>query len=427
MGTSYEDIKLRRARVAIEAAGAATFAVDQTASPSNFQDLPLIEGSVQPTRDQAHLNPAALQQYMDGRESEFLGPKSCKLNASMLLASHGLDLDGTTTAANRPVMSGTGLVWPFAMVMGTILGGFNIEPGGIAGGQTKALSGISTTGCVITANHGARFLPGSPIAFKNPTTNLYEVVPVKTVSTDTLTFKQALSFTPSVNDVIRTGPTLFLAEDPTTTLQLWIEGNHDYDKYAYLGLQGGFSLDTPIGGLPKVNLQLAGPSWVRETNSSLAAATYLRYSPVAMYDSVCRVSTVGSTTTTNVPHAGISYQPQISYSDITAPAGVMTVLRKRRMRQDTALKLGIETYWDNSYDWDTAHDSRLQLCVTQQIGSAAPGSIIFIEAPTVQVQPPQEKAQNGKAGRTISAVGRLDQELGQATALARAPFRISFL
>lgn len=424
MGTSYEDIKLRRARVFVEPAGAATFAVNDTGTASDFADVPLIEGSIQPKRDQQHLNPASIQQYMDGRESEVLGIKSCSLTFAALLASHGLDLDGTTTAANCPVLSGTGLVWPLARVLATIMGGYNVEAGGL-GAQTKAVSGISTTGCTVTAGHGVRFKPGSPIAFPNPTTNLYEVVPVKTVSTDTLTFKQALTFSPATNAVARTGPTFYITEDPQTSLQLWIEGNHDYDKYVYLGLQGGFSLDTPTAGFPKLTFNLKGPNWTKLSNTSLAAASFLRFSPSAMYDSVCRVSTVGSTTTTNVPHAGITFKPNLVYGDVTTPAGVQTVLRHRRLRQDRALDVSIETYWDNTYDWDTAHDSRLQLCVTQQIGSAAPGSILFIEAPTVQVQPPQEKAQNNLAGRTISAVGRLDQEIGQSTELNRSVLRIS--
>lgn len=423
MGTSIEDVRLRRGRVGREA----TFGTDGTGGAVTFADCPTIEGTFQGSRNHAPLDPQPLQQRLDGKAKNVLGIKSSAVKLGLCLASHGLSLDGSQAAAALPVTNGTGVLWYLATLLADgAMGGYNVEAGGL-GAQTKVASGSSTTGITVTAGHGVRVKPGSVLALLNSSTALYEPAVIKTVSTDALTFKQALGFTPTApTDIVYSGPTCYLKENPLTSVQYWDEGQHDYDKHAYFGLNGGFGFDLKLGELAKVNFDLVGADWTEKTNSSLAAATYVLYSPVSFKDSAVYVSTVGATTRTTVKCAGITITPGVKYEQVRSPGGVNTVLRNMRVRSVPVIKCVIDTYWDNTYDWSTAYSSRADLCLVVQIGSA-PGSMVVIEMPTMQVAAPVDKASGSVAGRAITLEGRSDAEIGVSTELSFSALRVSFL
>lgn len=423
MGTSIEDVRIRRGRVGREA----SFGVDGTSGGVTYADCPTIEGTFQGARNNPGLDPMPLQQRLDSKAKNVLGIKSSTAKFGLQLASHGLSLDGSTAAAALPVTNGTGVLWYMATLLADgCMGGYNVEAGGL-GAQTKVVSGASTTGITVTGGHGVRFLPGSVLALLNSTTALYEPAIVKTKSTDALTFKQALGFTPTApTDVVYSGPTCYLKENPTTSVQYWDEGQHDYDKHAYLGLNGGFTFDLKLGDLAKINFDMMGASWTEETNSTLAAATYVLYSPISFKDSAVYISTVGSTTRTTIKCAGVTITPGIKYEQVRTPGGVQTVLRNMRVRSVPVIKCVLDTYWDNTYDWSSAYSNRSDLCLVVQIGSA-PGSMVVIEMPTVQVAAPVDKAQGSVAGRSITLEGRSDLEIGSSTELSYSAFRVSFL
>lgn len=425
MGTSYESSLLRRLRVALEAPG--SFAVDQTGTAANFDDVPFTEDTWSPSHDQEQLYPQTVQQTMDQYEKEVLGRKSTKVRFSTALAGSGILQDGSQAAAALPVPTGTGVKWWLAKMWAAIMGGYAQEAGGL-GATTQVQAGTTTTTINVTGGHGVRFTAGRVIACTvNGRLELREVL---SRSTDAISVKVAFSGIPSTSSTVYGGPTAYLTADPAYTLQLWAEGAHDYDRFWYGGLNGGFSLETKVGtaALPKLAFDLAGPLWTKMSNVALAAATYGNYSLATMGDFEMIVATVGSTTLTRQPISDASWAPAVTYQQITSgtvAGAVQSILRQRRIRKVPVWGGSFTPYWDNVFDYYAAQAARSNLAFFLQVGSATGGPCFLISAPTAQIEPVVQKATGGVAGQQVTFRCRNDLALGDNLgALLDSPLRI---
>lgn len=437
MGTAKEDIRLRRARQYVEPAG--SYAVDDTTNLStDFLDLAITEGTVQPTRDVVKLNPNTLKQTKDQRDVQIQGIRTPRLNLTGILASFGTvggvaGLDGTQIAANVPVISGTGTKYPLAQMLAALLGGFASEAGGL-GAQTKVQAGTTATVVNVTAGHGVRFTKGKAIGIT--INGRLEVREVLSRSTDAITVKDAFSTTPSTNAVCYGSCTIYLAEDPQTSLQYVVEGQNTADRYAYLGMQGTLGLNMKAGELPGWTSQLSGANHTKLSTAAMTAATYSLFSPAAAIDAEFRVATVGATTRQVIHAPETSWSPNFEFVDVTStsPSAVQTRLRKMRIRKDPPASGKFTVYRDasNALDFETifaadSYASPQQYALFQQIGSA-PGSTILISAPTVQFWQPQEKAFNNIAGLEVGWDARTDQAINDPTSeIGNSCLRIHFL
>jgi hypothetical protein len=149
---SYEVNALRSLRVYVEPAG--SYAVDSSATPANFIDVPMTEGFAMgpPARDM--LDPMLAQVRLDGRAQRITGKRSAALQVAMLLASHGVDMVGNET---QPAAT----TWALRRLLTAIMGGVSLT------GTTAAASTVvsaTTTTVTVTATHGARWTPNSVIA-----------------------------------------------------------------------------------------------------------------------------------------------------------------------------------------------------------------------------------------------------------------------
>lgn len=429
MGTSYESSALRRLRVAIETAG--NFAVDQTGSPSNFKDVPFTEDTWSPSYDQEQLYPQTVRSTLDDYELEVLGRKSAKAAFSTALAGTGILQDGTQAAAALPVASGTGVVCWINMMLQTVLGGAQQEAGGL-GATTQVQAGTTATVVNVTAGHGVRFVAGKVIGcVVNGRMELREVL---SRSTDAISVKVAFSGVPATSSTAYSGVTYFLAKDPTSTLQLWAEGAHDYDRFWLGGMNGGFSLETKVGtaAIPKIGWQLAGPLWTKMSNAAMTAASYPNYTLAAMGDFELVVGTVGSTTLTRQPISDMTWAPAVTYQQITSGAvsgAVQSILRQRRIRKAPVWGGTFTPYWDNVTDYFAAQAARTSLAFFLQIGSSTTGPCFLISAPTAQIEPVMGvKPTGGVAGQQVTFRCRNDSALGDGTGgLLDSPLRITIV
>lgn len=425
MGTSYEVEQLRRLRVAIEAAG--SFAVDQTGSPANFQDVPFTESSLQAKRLQEQTWPKTQKQTLDNYELEVLGRKSCTVAMTTALSGSGVLQDGSQTATSQfPVNTGTGVKWWLAMMMATVMGGYRQESSA-KNAQTQVQAGSTTTTINVTATHGTRFTAGGFIACV--VSGRIEMREVLSVATDAISVKIAFSGTPSNGSAVYTGPTFYYTQNPTSTLQLWDESAHDYKRFWYGGLQGGFTLDTKVGtdSIPMIGWQLGGPRWVKMPNAAMASATYGNYSLAHDGDYEFLVATVGSTTRTQQPVAEAQFTATPQYQQITGggATSVESIVRQIRMRK-VPFTLGFSSYWDNITDFYAGQSARTAYNLTLQIGSSTAGPCFLLTAPTSQVKVPEDKAVSGPVeGMGLMATLRNDSALGDGTGgLLDSPFRL---
>ena len=393
---------------------AGNYQTDHSGTPGDFLALPYREGTLEAQLAQEPLDPMTGKMRLDGTDEVVLGPKSCSLSASVTLHSHGQDLDGDVTPTT------------LLRALQTIMGGMTATTDESA--QTTVQAGTTTTVVNVTTGHGGRFEAGGVIGCEVVSgSGLIEAREVASVSTDAVTVKQAFSATPVSSSAVRGGITVYMTEDPTSSLQALIEGREATDGLYLAGLQGGFSLQLPVGGLGEIQFALQGAGWGRVGSSSATIPSYSIFSPMALSPLEVTVPTIGSTTRVVVPQSEVTITPQIVYAPQRSGAATHTIARMRRM-PTRPLVQGTFTAPYEDDTWYTAHSSRTDLALFAQAGNV-PGSTCLISVPTIQIHTPPQPGASGEniAGQAVSWQARHDAEIGSTSALSYSALRIHFL
>jgi hypothetical protein len=397
-----------------------TYQADESGTPASFVDFPYFIGTLDAQGAQVALDPMTGKMRLDAMDKKVLGPKSCSVSFASALHSHGQDLDGDVT----PVTKTT---WGLLRALQTIMGGMAATTNESA--QTTVQAGTTTTAVVCNdATHAARFQAGTAIGCEVVSgSGLIEVREVASVASDTVTVKQAFSGTPVTSSAVRGGITVYMTEDPSTSLQVLLESREATDGAWYGGLQGGFSLQLPVGGLGQIAFALQGADWGRVGSSGATIPSYSNFSPMALAPLEVTVPTVGATTRVLVEQSAVEITPGIVYAPQTSGAATNTIARMRRM-PTRPLVQGTFTAPYEDDTWYTAHSSRTDLALFAQAGNV-PGSTCLISVPTIQiVEPPQRgPSAEGIVGQTVTWQGRLDGEIGSTSELSYSALRMHFL
>jgi hypothetical protein len=383
--------------------------------PMGFKAMPYKEGSAQMTQPQAMLDPMTGKLYADGHSLKVLGPRNGgTVSFETALHSHGVDLNGINTAP-------TIYTWPLFLMLKTIMGG-SVTPSNPAA-STLVAAGSTATVVNVTAGHGSRFVAGGAIAVT--ISGALEVREVLSVSTDAVSVKQAFSTAPTAGQAIKGCITVYMTEDPATSLQFICEGLESDDRRVMLGMQGSFTIAAALGELGTVGFNLTGCDWANLGSASPNAVSYTNFSPMAAIAAELTVPTVGSTTRNALAQSAMTFEPGITYAPQKSGLGIQTVGRMKRQASRPLIK-GSFTVPFEDLTYYTARTNRTSLAVFQQIGNAA-GSTVLISAPTVQVVDVQRAASGeGISGQTVTWEGRHDEALGGSSELLRSAFRLHF-
>jgi hypothetical protein len=417
---TVQSSKIGRLRLANEA----TFNTSEVASPSNFIDLPVVEGSAQFVGLQEHLEPEVMQQYVHAYtdSKQVLG----KLSSTLALTTY---LAGTGAACNGLSSPGflTATTWSLFRLLKTLMGG--AYQGSTALNALTVTTGTPTTTNVpITTNHGTSFaLEGGAYAVVLPNGTI-EAREILSFSASAVVPKIAHSTAPAAGAQVY-WPTTFHTIEGTSgnlaSLQCISEGVEASDEYVGLGMQGTFAIDIAAGQLAKLSASLTGASWARTSSFTLAAPTSIPgFSPIAHMNSELLVGVVGSTTRYVVPHSSSTWTPGISVTPIASPEGLNSsgIIGWKRQRS-AAVSGQFVTYGDDAQVAATtwlAHDvARTNLTIQQQIGNTTSG-IVLLSAPTAQITAaPTRTDANGLYGLTVGWKGRNDSSISVATDLGR--------
>lgn len=338
-----------------------TYQADQSGTfPMGFLAVPLKEGTLQAkgTRDQ--LDPLAAKLRADGHSRKVLGKRACTLGFGVTLHSHGVDLDGDVSA---PASSS----WALRMILEALMGGSFATTN--PGAQTTVQAGTSTTAVVVTTGHGARFEADGVIACQTVSgSSVLELREVLSVSGDTVSVKEAFSATPVSGTPVRGGVTVYLTEDPQTSLQFVTEGQESSDRAVYRGMAGGFKIDLKVGELAALMFDLKGAGWDRMSNASPQALSYANFSPMPLMASELHVPTVGSTTRTAVDYSAVTVEPSLVYEPVRAGGATETIKRMRRQATRPFAKASFVTQYEDQ-TWYTARDDRENRALFLQIGT----------------------------------------------------------
>ena len=395
--------KLQHMRVISETA----FGVDQTTPPAtftNFLSVPFLEGTASLSLTQTMLPVTTAQQYLDQIAEDILGPKAWTLSFQMHLAATGTAADASTAAVTSPL----------GILLKAIMGAQSLSEG------TTYASGGAQTGCVVNAGQGTRVTAGNAILFGT------EAREIKTRSTDTIAFKQAMAATLAAGTLYRSA-TYSLIENPAESLQFVIEGTELQDRFVLMGGQGSFSMEFPFGGIPTVTFNISGASWVNFTGSALAVASYTATSQVVCMASELTVPVNGTTTRVAIDAQTVGITPNITYAPIKVLGGVQNILRFRRQRSVPIATAQLGLAYENQ-DWFTGRSATTAYAINLQIGTTA-GSTVLVCLGTNQIVDVQRaEVEPQLAGQNVSFKARNDGDCGTAsTELERSALRIHLL
>ena len=410
---------LGRTRIAAEAA----FAVDESGTPANFLDLPIVENSGTFVPLIEHLEPELQQQYLHSYTNSkmVLAKKSSTLALTTYLAGTGAPQDGNNAWSTT---------WALGRMLAALMGA--AYQGTPQAAATAVTAGSTTTSVNVTAGHGSTLgAPGGAYAVRIQATGLYEAREILSVTANAVVPKVAHSAAPVTGEPIIWATTFGLTNNLAgflSTLQFLIEGAESGDEYVGLGMQGTMSIDITQGQIAKLSTQLTGASWVR-SSASLAAATITDFSPIAHMTSelILGTGTITASQTRNVvSHSSSTWTPGLANLPVTSPEGPASsgIIGWKRAR-GRAITGQVQVYDDTATNWITADANRTDLALFQQVGMTTSG-IVLLSAPTIQlsVVPPRTPA-NDLYGFLVSWAGRNDEAIAApSTDVQRSAFRV---
>jgi len=410
---------LGRTRIAAEAA----FAVDESGTPANFLDLPIVEnsGTFVPLTD--HLEPELQQQYLHSYTNSkmVLAKKSSTLALTTYLAGTGAPQDGNNAWSTT---------WALGRLLAALMGA--AYQGTPQAAATAVTAGSTTTSVNVTAGHGNTLgAPGGAYAVVLPN-GLIEAREILSVTANAVVPKVAHSTAPQTGAAVYWATTFGLTNNLAgflSTLQFLIEGAESGDEYVGLGMQGTMSIDITQGQIAKLSTQLTGASWARTSTLSLAAATITDFSPIAHMTSelILGTGTITASQTRNlVSHSSSTWTPGLANLPVMSPEGPADsgIIGWKRAR-GRAITGQVQVYDDTATNWITADTNRTDLSLFQQVGMTTAG-IVLLSAPTIQlsVVPPRTPA-NDLYGFLVSWAGRNDEAIAApSTDVQRSAFRI---
>lgn len=410
-----------RVRADEEANG--SFATEATLG--NMEDVPIIEGSGKLTMTSPFETPKLLQQHIDGYPSKVAMPRSAQFDCQ-------LNLRGTT-ARGTGALTSTNVIPAARHFFKIAMGAVNYGTG------TTITTGASTT--VLPCTSAAGLLEGGAIALATGAGGALECREIKTISSNTVTLKVALSSIPANGSNVYACATYSLGNldgSSVTSLQLLVEGLDALDRWL---LKGG-----QISSPPKFNLQpgtipTVDWSWKfaehkkadgSETtmNPSSTAVTDQNYADTsinAVMDSEFRLVAHATSALTGsfIDASDISIEPNIVYEPHTTPGGVNNVKQWVRVRASGPAVTGSFLLPYESVAWRTARGSETPYGLTYQVGSSVANGGFMVSVPHVVLDNFQRETVGGVAGQRVTWYARLDSTTNtNTTAFQKSALRI---
>lgn len=401
---------IKRARYYIEPSG--SYAVNQSGSVV-YNDIKTTTAEMVLTQE--FLENMTMQQRLDATQPKIRSRRRCDFSLTSYLAGTGTAVSGATfaTTSSNPDL------------LGTIMGGTKYVNG------SSVLSGNND---LIIVNEDCNAVAGDAIGIIDPATSRLEVLPIKKTGSAGAVPEFKVPFSPVVGQPTYGGTTCYLTEDPSGSLQFYVQGQDHEDAWVLMGLQGGFGLSFANGELVTVNYTFeGGANWNSGSSDAITEANYFDGDPLPVIDSRVIFYPVGADVDTPGDYICVDAQaweisPALSYVDITTPKGVNNILRKRRSRSVPVCNGTVTTYFhDTGYFLDRDNDTRYGLAI--QVGSE-PGNTILVKVPYVQITDVQRVDAEEKSGVQITWEA-LDNKGSEITSgqdeIARSAISLHFL
>jgi len=401
---------VKRARYYIEQTG--SYAVNQSGSVT-YKDIRTT--SAEMTLTQEFLDNSTMQQLIDAAQPKIRSRRRCDFSLGSYLTSHNTIVSGATLAATSP----------HSDLIGTMMGGVFYTSG------SEVASAVDA-GEFAEASIFDKYA-GTAVGLVDPNTGRLEVARVKASGSTSLTLEHNLGFTPVAGAPIYGGNHCYFTDDPSNSIQFYVQGQDNDDAWVLMGLQGNFNMSFANGELVTITYDLAGGAdWNSGSADAITEASFTNSAPIPVVDSRVIFYPIGGVGVAGnylcIDANAWEITPNISYGDISTPKGVNNILRKRRGRSVPACNGTVTTYF-HDVGYFNARDTDTRYGLALQVGST-PGATVYISVPYVQITDVQRTDAEEKAGVQVTweALDNKDSTvtLGNRE-LARSAFSIHFL
>jgi hypothetical protein len=391
-----------------------------------FVDCQAREDSYKVVLNSPKESPILLQQHPDGASSEVFLPRSAELSFSTNLRACPARAGNATLISNVPDAN----LWGVGM-------------GGEFLGTGTTIASTSTV-TVLNVTNAAGLTAGGAIACATGAGGALECREIKTVVSNAVTLKLALSAIPANGSIVYAAATYYLDATSGATvksLQWAVEGAGTADKWLIKGnqLAAPMKLNLAPGTIPKVDWQWKGTEHLLADGTNVPFLTSLMNlagTPItdqvfadtginAVMDSELRVAALGVSTLagTLVDAQQINLEPHIKYGPHTTPAGQNTVKQWVRLREAPVMTGNFALPYEDT-SWRTRRNAESQFSLFYQIGSSVTGGAVMISVPRIELDDFQLEEVDELSSQRVSFFGMLDNQTGGTSNLAVSVFRI---
>ena len=397
-------------------------AIDRTGAMtiSDFGDLRVNTAEWAPTEEV--IEDEAVVQRLHQRRQVRKGFRGGSLNLSGYIVPLLAELNSGATPAEDT----------FSKTLSTLLGE-GIDSA--AGDAVEAAPSPTTT--TFTVADGTRFSPGTWIAVETTASSeRFEPVLIKSISTNAITLAWALSFTPVSTAKVLNFESYFPTQglpSATKSLQILGEGEgRDHSIYVAMGCQGPLSIEWTLGQIPTWSAQLTAMTYLLDSEleaspaisaADLASATMPGGTPVPITSGAVILSPISGTLRT-LPDIsectwslGVSWQPEASYNGVEGKAQ-MVMVRGERNTCSMLVRASDES-------WLTAWNAGTKHRVAAYAGNTGAGMVAMAFGTAELVQRPVLESPNGIDYWRLVWGALENEDVSPATSdAARAPFVI---
>jgi len=401
-------------RIAVNEEPNSGFAVALTL-PGTFVDVPFQEGSAALTLDRPILEPQTVQQRIDAVSNIVYGPDAATLQITLPLHATGV---AAGNATQSPAHTSSALLMILKAAFGGLVRG------------TGTTSTGSSTADTLAATSGAGFQGGGAVGWVGAG-SIYHLHEIAGVATNAVTLHQALPAAPANTNVLYGASTVYLTDNPDTSLQMLVEGAETDDRWLLLGgqLSGPPSISLGLGEIPTIQFSLTFAAWTSLAPGAITPASYANYVPIYT-EGRMRSIEYGAAANTVATLCPSAVEPELAgpmYGPVMCPSGVNTILRWRRMRAVPVMMLNLSLAYEN-LDWFDARDDKDEYHLEYQVGRAAPGEGIVLSMPKARAVNVQRIDADGLAYQQVTFRADIDGETtnGSNAELARSAVRMHF-
>lgn len=412
--------RLRRVRVFEEPSTG--FAVDNSANPADYLDVPVLEGSFSwdPGAESKEINIAQQSLYASSPSV----PSREKPTVSMGVPFYTVEtraLDGIASVGEADSA--------LLRILKTVFGGIR---SGFQGSTIVAVN--SQSSFELSPGDGAQFEPGSGIGVQDINGRV-EILEVARVTGDVVETRTTTSrITVAVGTEVANATTIYLA-DPQTSLQFTAEGEGQFDRYVNFGMQAtSLGISTPIDESWSASFQFEG------TGFDPLAAAPLQIADYEEYGLLCATGPFISANHSPLPGEPASdfcvqsstVNTGFNFTRITCSNSESGTERWKANPQPGA----ISWEWQRRFpcddalaaaEWLTARRYAEAKYFSQQQGTDMASGAIAIVSGQTQVTNWVHSENEGIESETISGNALADSIDGVATALSESPMRIHFV